>query len=218
MLKIRSSIICFLIIFLGLESEAQVRLGIKGNVSLSFNRQQQILYDDYNDFLLYRLTVLEQDVSPGFGIMAYMKNDLLFFQPEIMYNQIATNFRLESFIEDSPTEALIKKKTSFINIPIKAGLWIDKFKLGVGPVVSIIISDTDATLQDDRFEEQRRNVEMGFTFNFGVIVDWLHFDLSYESRFNGIAEYFYFRDARAGFRGQPGYLHVGIAIVFPEFF
>ena len=218
MLYLRNTFILIFLFTSCITLDAQVQLGVKGNVSLSFNRQQQILYDDFNDFLLYRLTVLEQDVSPGFGILAYMKNDLLYFQPEINYNQITTNFRIESYIQDSFGEELIEKRTRFINIPIKAGLWVDKFKLGVGPMVSIITSDTNIALQDDRFEEKRRNVEMGFTFNFGMVVNWLHIDISYETRFNGIAEYFYFRNTRAGFRGQPGYLHVGVAVVFPEFF
>ena len=218
MLTIRLYVLIALGLLVGMESNAQVRLGVKGNVSLSFNRQQQVLYDDFNDFLQYRLTVLEQDVSTGFGIMAYMKNDLLYFQPEINYNRITTNFRLESFVEDSFPETMIGKQTSFINIPIKAGLWVEKFKLGVGPMVSIVVSDTKIDMLDERFEERRRNVEMGFTFNFGMVFDWLHFDITYETRFNGIAEYFYFRNTRAGFRGQPGYLHVGVAIVFPEFF
>ena len=41
---------------------SQFRLGVKADLSLSFNRKQEILYDDFNDYLLYKLTVLEQDV------------------------------------------------------------------------------------------------------------------------------------------------------------
>ena len=60
-----------IICFLSSDMIAQLRLGVKADLSLSFNRKQEILYDDFNDILLYRLTVLEQDVSPGFGLVGY---------------------------------------------------------------------------------------------------------------------------------------------------
>jgi len=191
----------------------QLRLGVKADLSLSFNRKQQIFYDDFNDFLLYKLTVLEQDVGMGIGLVGYAENEYLFFQPEITYKQIKTGFLLESFIVDAPYNDRIDKVTSFINVPIKAGVKVDKFKLGVGPIVSFVADDTEVFSSDPRFEEQRDKVEMGFTFNLGMIQNWLHLEISYETRFNGIADYFYFRDTVAGFRGRPGYVHFGFALI-----
>jgi len=191
----------------------QLRLGVKADLSLSFNRQQEIFYDDFNDFLLYKLTVLEQDVGMGLGIVGYAENEYLYFQPEITFKQIKTGFLLESFIVDAPYNDRIDKTTSFINIPIKAGVKVDKFKLGVGPMISFVADDTQVFSNDPRFEEKRRNVEMGFTFNLGVIQKWMHLEISYETRFNGIADYFYFRDTVAGFRGRPGYVHFGFALI-----
>ena len=125
----------------------------------------------------------------------------MFFQPEITYKRIETNFLLESFILDAPYDERFVKKTSFISIPVKTGVKVDKFKLGVGPILAIVADDTPIISDDTRFEEQRRSVEMGFTFNLGMILNMIHFELTYENRFNGIADYFYFRDTRAGFRG-----------------
>lgn len=195
---------------------AQLRLGVKTDLSLSFNRQQEILYDDFNDFLLYRLTVLEQDLGVGFGLVGFAENEYLYFQPEITFKRITTGFQLESFIIDQAFEDRIDKTTYFINVPIKAGFKLDKFKFGLGPMFSIVADDTPIISQDPRFEEKRDRVEAGFTFNFGLIQDWLHFEITYETRFNGIADFFFFRDTRAGFRGRPQYLHFSLALILKE--
>jgi hypothetical protein len=193
--------------------QAQVRLGVKGNITLPFSKQQEVLYDDPNDFLLYRLVIRDVDVSPGVGLMGYVENKSMFFQAEVLYNKTKTNFSLESFIQDDISNREFSKTSYYIGVPIIAGFRISNFKFGVGPKFSFVIDDTPILQEESQFEEKRSSLEKGFTFNFGLKIKRLHFDINYETRFDGTAEYFYFRQARAGFRGRPEFISFGVGVV-----
>ena len=211
-MKSTLSIICILFLT-GICLDAQIRLGVKGNITLPFSKSQEILYDDPNDFLLYRLVIRDVDVSPGVGMMGYLENKSMFFQIEAVYNKTKTNFSLESFIQDDESNREFVKTSYYLGIPIIAGFKINNFKFGVGPKFSFVLDDTPILQDESQFEEKRSGLEKGFTFNFGLVVKRLHIDISYETRFDGTAEYFYFRNARAGFRGRPEFISFSVGIV-----
>ncbi len=206
--------ILFFFFSLSIHSNAQVRLGMKASLTVPFSKNQLIQYDDYQDYLVYEVKVLQQNVSPEVGLIAFYSNNLLFLQTEAFYKKVKTDFEIKSFILDDIFLPRESKETSYITVPINAGIMINEmFKLGIGPVFSYIIDDTEILKNVESFEERQTKVEKGFSFSFGVLVKRLHFDLRYESRFDGVAEDFYFREARQGFRQRPGYLSFGVGLV-----
>jgi len=193
---------------------AQVRLGVKASLTIPFSKNQLIQYDDYQDFLVYEVKVLQQNISPEFGLIGFYSNDLLFLQAEAFYKKVETDFEIASYVLDDVFLPRERKETSYLTFPINAGIIINKtFKLGFGPVFSFIIDDSYILENVEYFEEKQSQIEKGFSFSFGVLVKRLHFDLRYESRFDGVAEDFYFRDTRQGFRQRPGYLSFGVGLV-----
>jgi len=206
--------ILFFSLCLATLSTAQIRLGVKASLTVPFSKNQLIQYDDYQDFLVYEVTVLQQNISPEFGLIGFYSNDLLFLQTEAFYKKVETDFEIESYVLDDIVLPRERKTTSYLTFPINAGVIInDTYKLGIGPVFSFIIDDTTILQNVSYFEEKQSKIEKGFSFSFGILVKRLHFDLRYESRFDGVAEDFYFRDARQGFRQRPGYLSFGVGLV-----
>ena len=194
--------------------DGQVRLGVKAGLTVPFSKNKLIQYDDFQDFLAYEVTVLQQNVSPEVGIVAFYSNNLLFLQTEALFKRAETEFIIESFIQDDTRLPRESKLTSYLTLPITAGVMINgTYKLGIGPVFSVILDDTTILNDVEYFEERQSKVEKGFSFSFGILVKRLHFDMRYETRFDGIAEDFYFRDARQGFKQRPGYLSFGVGLV-----
>jgi len=200
--------------FFAITSEAQIRLGVKASLTVPFSKNQLIQYDDYQDFLVYEVKVLQQNISPEFGLIGFYSNNLLFLQTEAFYKKVGTDFEITSYVLDDIYLPRERKETSYLTFPINAGVIINEtYKLGIGPVFSFIIDDTTILKNVESFEEQQTKIEKGFSFSFGILVKRLHFDLRYESRFDGVAEDFYFRNTRQGFRQRPGYLSFGVGLV-----
>jgi len=206
--------ILFLSVSFAIQSRAQVRLGVKAALTVPFSKNQLIQYDDFQDFLVYDVKVLQQNVSPEFGLIAFYSNNLLFLQTEALYKKVETDFEITSYVLDDISLPRQRKETSYMTFPITAGVMINEtIKLGLGPVFSVIIDDTFILENVENFEEKQSKIEKGFSFSFGILVKRLHFDLRYESRFDGVAEDFYFRNTRQGFRQRPGYLTFGVGLV-----
>jgi len=204
------SFLCFF-----LTADSQLYLGVKGSYTLSFSRSQEIKYDDTQDFLTYKIRFIEQDVSPSVHVFAYYRNDLIYIQGEIGYRNIKTRFSSTNFLSlDNLTPIEVIKKTDYLIFPISAGLRVENFKFGVGPVFSIIVGENPIFEEIESFEERRTRVESGFAFNFGMALYRLHIDLSYEMKFNSVGDYLYYRKDSKGFDNPVQYLSVGLGFLF----
>ena len=192
----------------------QIKLGVKASYSLPFNRYQEIKYDDWQDFLIYKVGFREQDVSPSFGLFSYYNNGLLYFQGEVNYRNIKSRFTKQSFILDEIIDQNETKSTHYITIPVSAGLIFDNFKAGVGPIFSFIVKENPIFQDLLYFEERREEIEAGFTFSFGLMISNIHIDLIYEYHFAGVGEYFYFREDNWGFKDQPKFLTLSLGVGF----
>ncbi|NNE26700.1 MAG: outer membrane beta-barrel protein [Saprospiraceae bacterium] len=194
---------------------AQLYFGVKGTYSLAFTRPEEIKYDDAQDFLTYKLDFIEQDVSPGISAFAYFRNELLYLQGEIGYRRVKSRFRATSFINPADIESNnFIKETHYLLIPISAGVRIDRFKIGAGPVFGFIVDQNSIFQNEENFEERRRSLDGGFAFNFGLSLYRLHIDLSYEYQFYTVGDYFYYRADEKGFRNQAQFINLGLGFLF----
>lgn len=99
-------------------------------------------------------------------------------------------------------------------MPIIAGVRLDRFKLGVGPTFSFILSENAVFSDTAYFEERRSNIETGFGFHLGILLYRMHLDLSYQYRFNQVGDYLYWRKSHQGFSQPVRFLDIGLAFMF----
>ncbi len=126
-----------------------------------------------------------------------------------------TRFRADNYIDlENITSTENTKITKSIDVPIIAGVRLDKFKLGVGPTFSFILADNKIFLDTEYFEERRSRVETGFGFHLGVLLYRMHIDLSYQYRFNQVGDYLYWRKSHQGFSQPVRFLDLGLALMF----
>lgn len=164
---------------------------------------------------MYRVNFIEQDYLPTLSLVSYYRNELVYFQSELGYKRVKTRFKADNYIDlDNITSLDHVKTTHSIDVPIIAGVRIDKFKLGVGPLFSFILSENEIFLDTDYFEEQRNTIETGFGFHFGILLTRLHLDISYQYRFNEIGDFLYWRKTHQGFSQAVQYLDIGLGIFF----
>ena len=204
-----------MLLSLSTDSSAQLYGGIKASFSIPFNEQQLNKYDDAEDNFIYSVRFIEQDYTPTISIVGYYRQDLVYFQTELGYRRARTKFLATDLIDlNDITITEYVKTTHILDIPLVAGIRLDRFKLGVGPIFSFILSENAIFENVEFFEERRGNLEAGFSFNVGVLLYRIHIDLSYRYQFRGVADYLYWRSAANGFHDPVQYLDLGMGFFF----
>jgi len=215
MLKNLKYICLTLFAFLCINGNSQVYFGLKANYALSFTRSAEIKYDDRFDFLDYKVKFLDQDISPTFTAFIFYTKDIIFLQAELGYRTVKTRFSYVDFRTiDNLLPQFDSKSRSSIIIPILAGISVDRFKFGVGPILSFVINENQIFESIEAFEERSKAFNGGFRIGASMQLYHLYFDLSFEQRFNGVAESFYYRGDNKGFTKQSQLINLGLGYMF----
>ena len=195
--------------------QSQLYYGVKGGYSIPLVQPSILELDDANDFFIYRLSFTSQTSSASPALIAYYRNELIYFQTELQYKSIKTTFLAENFIDlDNITTENRTKTTKSFDVPFVAGIRLDRYKIGVGPTFSFILSDNEIFQDVDFFDERRSSIETGFGFHFGIILYRLHIDLSYQARFNQVGDYLKWRNDRIDFKRPVSFIDLGLALMF----
>ena len=204
-----------LLIGSGLSLSGQTYFGVKGTFSVPFNRSHEIKYDDAQDFFIFRVEFIEQDFSPTLSLVSYYRNDIIYLQGELAYRRSRTRFNFDNLIDlENIISSSEVKTTHSLDIPLIAGVRLERFKLGVGPTFSVILAENELFSDVELFEERRSNVEAGFGFQFGIVLYRLHLDLTYQYRFNGVGDYLFWRSSVQGFSDPVQYIDLGLSYFF----
>ena len=194
---------------------SQTYFGVKGSFSIPFNRPHEFRFDDANDFFIFSVTFVEQDYTPTLSFVTYYRNDIIYLQGELAYRRTDTSFSFDNLIDlDNIISSSVEKRTHSIDLPLIAGVRLDRFKLGVGPTFSIILAENELFSDIDFFEERRSTIETGFGFQFGIVLHRFHVDLTYQYRFNGAGDYLIWRSSVQGFNDPVQYLDLGFSFFF----
>ncbi len=192
----------------------QFVFGPKTALTLSFAKAETLLFDDPFDYLLYEVFFIDEDVSPSFGLFGRLMDDNLYLQTEVNYFTTSSNFKYINWEESTTPQFNETKTTHFLSLPVTAGIYIQNFKFGVGPIFSFILYENEIFKEFKYFKERRKYLESGFTFNAGVSFYRLDVDFRYEFHFNRVADYFVFQEFQSGFGQSPGYLSVILGYQF----
>lgn len=217
---------CFISVFLVFVSSflyGQMMLGVKTSYTNSFVGSSEQLYDNSQDFVIYRLELDRQQVLPSIGIIAYYefvngfenRNLTAYAQIESLFNYRRTHFTFENYLSNaSPAIRAYRKGVGFIRFPVLGGLEYKFLKFGIGPIFSFVISEEKVFTSFPNIDERFRTFEPAASALLGVRVDDFVLDISYEYHFNGVSEFIYYRDQVSGFKEQPHYLSLNASYFF----
>ncbi len=198
-------------------------LGVKASYSKSFVGSSEQLYDNSQNYVIYRLELNRQQVFPTLGAVAYYQftngfvNRYLsaFAQLEALYTYRRTHFTFENYLTDAdPKLSTHAKGVSFIRFPLVGGLEYKSLKLGIGPIFSFLVSEEKVFGLYPTIDEQFRAFEPSASIIAGYRVDNFILDLSYEYHFNGVSEFIYYKNRVSGFKEQPHYVSINATYLF----
>lgn len=169
-----------------------LRFGVKGGVSSS-----NVKFSNIDDLKTLTTTdglkdfAVEQGNSKlglHFGVFTRIKITALWIQPEILFTQTRNEVVL-SYLNstDQAFESVKQQKFNKIDIPIMVGWKFGPARVGLGPVASINLSETDdlkeelSTLTGEEAVSNFKNATFGYQIGVGLdILKFATFDLKYE--------------------------------------
>ena len=158
-----------------LNSSAQLQFGIKGGLNISNIKASEILTDDY------RINPAASG-NLGYHIGGFMRASLvgIFIQPELYFSSIANEFKVEDISGTGTADQLVKQKIGRMDVPILVGVKLGTFRLGLGPVGSIIVSDQSDLTDITGYEATLKSATFGYQLGAGLDIWKLGIDLRYE--------------------------------------
>lgn len=214
----------FVLLFISCsDASAQLMLGLKASYTQSFVGNSEQLYDNNQDYVIYRLELNKQQVLPSIGGVAYYeftngfvnRNLSAFAQVEALFSYRRTHFTFENYLSDAnPRLSNYAKGVSFLRIPVLGGLEYKSLKLGLGPIFSFRMSEQKVFGLYPNIDEKFRLFEPAASILAGYRVDNFVLDLSYEYHFNGVSEFIYYKNRISGFKEQPHYVSFNVTFLF----
>jgi hypothetical protein len=170
------------ILFLNLS--AQMDFGIKGGMNISNVKASEILTDDY------RINPAASG-NLGYHVGGFFRASLLgvFIQPELYFSSISNEFKVENISGSSTAEQLAKQKIGRMDVPVLVGVRLGTFRLGLGPVGSIVVAD-QTDLQDiTGYETKLKSATFGYQLGAGVDIWKICIDLRYEGNLTKLGDH-----------------------------
>ncbi len=161
-------------------SDAQLfKFGIKGGVGFSKLAIEDITgLTDGTD--VYNLVTGESVAGYHIGVDARIKLAMLFIQPEVYFN--AGGGTLEQVMENGAS-VLLDVDYNRLDVPILVGVKLGPARIGVGPVGSLVLSNSYNDLAELMPSLELFTNQMTWGFQAGVGVDvW---KLSLDARYEG---------------------------------
>jgi len=158
-----------------MNSSAQLQFGIKGGLNISNIKASEILTDDY------RINPAASG-NLGYHIGGFMRASLagIFIQPELYFSSIANEFNVEDISGTGTADQLINQKIGRMDVPVLVGVKLGTFRLGLGPVGSIVISDKSDLTDITGYEATLKSATFGYQLGAGLDIWKLGIDLRYE--------------------------------------
>lgn len=172
--------------FLVQVSDAQIfKYGIKGGIGFSSVKISDVTGIN-NGSDVYDLVTGDGVMGYHLGVQTRIKIAMIYVQPEIYWN--AGGGTLEQVVDNGPNE-LLNVKFNRIDVPLLAGVKLGPVRLNVGPVGSIVISETnDFSVIDPDYNLYCKNMTWGWQGGIGVDLSKLSLDLRYEGPLSDLSE------------------------------
>jgi hypothetical protein len=162
---------------------AQLDFGIKAGLNISNVKASEVLTDDY------RINPAANG-SLGYHVGGFLRASLvgIFIQPELYFSSISSEYKVEDLSGTGTVQELAKQKIGRMDIPVLIGAKLGAFRLGLGPVGSIIVSDQSDLTDLTGYEATLKSATFGYQIGAGADIWKFCIDLRYEGNLTKLGD------------------------------
>jgi len=196
-----------LIILLPFHLGAQLKVGLKGGVNMSWFKAKEILSDNY------RLNV--SDASKlGYHIGFFTRVSFLgvYVQPELLYTALRCETEVYDLIGQVDLEP-VQQQIGRIDLPALVGARLGPARLGLGPVASVIVMNRTELEELTGYKEKLKTATVGFQAGVGFDVSSFSIDIRYEGNLSKLGDSMDLGDQKINFdkRGKQVIFSLGLS-------
>lgn len=201
-------------LFMSLAINAQWKVGPKVSLGYIAQKSEVINVVPMSDFIVYDFEYVGSTPVTSIGFMAV--NDLgpVFLQAEVLATTFGMDFYLNGYGGERDNGRIYSQKHYMVEIPFNAGVKIQDFKLGLGPVMDINV-DIDSEFKDvENYRDTSKKMDFGFQSMAGYSAGIFHFDVKYVYKFTSIVDGFAFGHDQMKYRKSANRLTFSVGMTF----
>jgi len=164
---------------------AQVNIGLRFNSPSVSNNEASKEFFVKEVGSVYNLNYLSTRTSYAYGLGFYKEIGSAYIGADILYREKTEQFKVDEIRVNTRNARIHEDKFKEVSIPIVAGWRKNNFKIGAGPVFTLIADRNFSLKSLEGFTTDEKKVDTGFQFQVGYIIkDRIHIDLKRELNFN----------------------------------
>lgn len=192
---------------------SQLKLGVSTSISSSFTSSNQTMLPGSDRLIAYDFQFVSQESVHSFGLVAYRDFGRLFFMPQVQYRKSTYNYSMMDYAVTNAEFTPVQDVHHYIHIPVIAGVQLDKFRIGTGPIFNFLVDGEMQLAKYEGFEVSERNLKTGFQFVLGYDpIKQIKFNLKYETYFNGVSDDYYYLEKPTFLKNRSQLVTFGIGV------
>jgi hypothetical protein len=188
---------------------SQAKIGIRGGVNLNLPRNYTFSQSGYN----YELAI-QNTLRTGFHFGLVSEVELLgvLIQPEILFTSVNNNIQ---YRETTTGDIhMVNQEFNRLDMPVMALLRIKCFRLGIGPVGSILLKEKSIIFDEIGYDQKYNIASLGYQGGVGFEVAKLIFDFKYEGSLSRLGDKIEIGDNTFGYNPRSSQFIVSIGVFF----
>jgi len=170
---------------------AQVRLGLRGGINASqLKSDREFVTPHPTTGSNYRIKVPDyMMIGYHVGLVGQIQVATFFIQPEALYTVTRNDINIYDLNSADPDNAdPVVQRLNRLDFPIWLGLKLKAFKIGVGPVMTFLISDDSDLRRITEFDLQLNKATVGYQAGIGFDINHFTLDLKYEGSLSKMSD------------------------------
>lgn len=193
---------------------AQWSVGPKMSYGVIAQKSESFRIFPNSDHGAYDLSYEGSSAVNSIGFMAYRNLGPAFLQAEVLATKYSLNFRMDNYRKLDTASPLYSETHYLIEVPFVAGLKLENYKFGLGPVVEYNVEKESNFEKFDYYQDKSDKVEFGFQWLVGYNVGVFHFDVKYVNKFHSISDGFQFGDDEMKLKKSANRISLSVGVAF----
>jgi hypothetical protein len=180
--------------------------GVKAAGGAILSRPELTFLGNENDYVTHEVTMNSTKPQWSFGGFAAKRFGWLYSEATAMYSTYGMTYDVKSYVDGNGQIEVRNEKFSYADLQIMGGLTENGLRIGVGPVMHILIDQESemATLQN--YNQILRKVSYGFSGLIGYKYGPIGVELKYDRAFRTVGDHIYNGFRKSTFRETPNAL------------
>ena len=169
--------------FFALQSNAQIRFGLRAGLSSSQLNQESIQANGVS------LAIKDANYGYHFGVFGRAKlTRHWYIQPEAVINSTSINFKVDDS-RDGLVNKLLTEKYRYLDLPVMLGYKLGPLRAEFGPTGHVYMASKSELEEIGGYEKRFNNFNLGYQAGFGLDIWKLMVDLRHEGNFEKFGDH-----------------------------